>query len=75
GWQTNGNYFTVPNPPEPVSTETRRLEFELTPPAEAAAGSVPVSAYALYYVCEDRNGVCLYRRQDIELAVKLGPGK
>ena len=71
GWQTNGNYFTVPNPPEPVSTETRRVEFELTPPGEGAPGVFPVPAYALYYVCEDRNGVCLYRRQDIEVEVKL----
>ena len=71
GWQTNGNYFTVPNPPEPVSTETRRVEFELTPPDEGAAGAFPVTAYALYYVCEDRNGVCLYRRQDIAVEVKL----
>jgi len=71
-WQTNGNYFSVRNPPEPVSLEPRRLEFELKPPDGLKLGLFLVPAYALYYVCEDVNGVCLYRRQDIELAVKLG---
>jgi hypothetical protein len=71
-WQTNGNYFSVPNPPEVVSLEPRRLEFELKPPAGLKLGLFAVPAYALYYVCEDVDGVCLYRRQDIGLAVKLG---
>jgi hypothetical protein len=71
GWQANGNYFSVRNPPEPVSQEPRRLEFELKPPAGRRKGVFLVPAYALYYVCEDVNGVCLYRRQDLELPVKL----
>src|SRR5262249_44614449 len=50
GWQTNGNDFSVRNPPEPVSLETRRVEFELKPPDEEP-GIHSVSAYALYYVC------------------------
>ena len=75
GWQTNANYFSLRNPPEPVSLEPRRLDFELKPPDGLKSGVFPVPAYALYYVCEDVNGVCLYRRQDIELAVKLGKAK
>ncbi len=58
-----------------MSLEPRRLEFELKPPDELKLGIFAVPAYALYYVCEDVNGVCLYRRQDIELAVKLGQAK
>ena len=30
-----------------------------------------VPAYALYYVCEDIDGTCLYRRQDVSLEVEL----
>jgi len=72
GWKTNGNYFSTPNPPEPVSQEPRRLEFELQPPEGTKLGVFQVPAYALYYVCEDVNGVCMYRRQDLQLDVKLG---
>ena len=75
GWQADGNYFSVPNPPEPVSAEPRRLEFELKPPGGVEQGVFSVPAYALYYVCEDVNGVCLYRRQDIQLAVSVGQAK
>jgi hypothetical protein len=75
GWQTNGRYFSVPNPPQPVSVESRRLEFELNPPDGVGLGVFSVPAYALYYVCEDVNGVCLYRRQDIKLTVKLAGAK
>ena len=75
GWQTNGHYFSVPNPPEPVSVEPRRLEFELKPPGGVESGVVSIPTYALYYVCEDVNGVCLYRRQDIQLTVRLGGAK
>jgi hypothetical protein len=71
GWQTNGNYFSVRNPPESVSLEPRRLEFEVKPPDVQRNGAFPVPTYALYYVCEDVNGVCLYRRQDIEINVRL----
>jgi len=75
GWQTNGRYFSVPNPAEPTSVEPRRLEFELKPPDGVASGAFSVPAYALYYVCEDVDGVCLYRRQDIQLTVRLGETK
>jgi tetratricopeptide (TPR) repeat protein len=71
GWETNGNYFSLQNPPESVSLEPRRLEFEVRPPDAQGNGAFLVPAYALYYVCEDVNGVCLYRRQDIEINVKL----
>jgi len=75
GWQANGNSFSVPNPREPVSVEQRRLELELKPPDRAGPGVFSIPAYALYYVCEDVNGVCLYRRQDIRLTVSLGASR
>ena len=30
-----------------------------------------VSAYSLYYVCEDVDGVCLYRRQDLNVPLRV----
>src|SRR5262252_440632 len=71
GWQANSHLFALPNPPQPTSRETRTLEFELLAPAESAPGTYALRVYALYYVCEDVNGTCLYRRQDIPLQVKV----
>ncbi|MBW7995688.1 MAG: hypothetical protein FVQ81_03760 [Candidatus Glassbacteria bacterium] len=70
GWQVDNRHLTVPIPPEPVSQETRRLEFEIKCP-ENAGGTVVVPAYSLYYVCEDLNGTCLYRRQDIPVRIEI----
>ena len=53
-----------------VSTETRAIEFELRI-AEDVRDAVELDSYALYYVCEDRNGVCLFRRLDIPVRVEL----
>jgi hypothetical protein len=56
-------------PPEPVSHETRRVELEIQTP-EDFSGKRSIPAYALYYVCEDVDGTCLFRRQDIELELR-----
>ena len=56
-----------------MSDEVRRLEFEFSVPQQSRGGSL--RAYALYYVCEEINGSCLYRRQDLTLEVPLAsPG-
>lgn len=70
GWQAEPRAVRLPNPPESVSQETRRAEFEIRAP-EDASGRVVVPAYALYYVCEDVNGLCMYRRKDIPIAVQV----
>jgi hypothetical protein len=54
-----------------VSEEPRRVEFELHIPEDAEPGPVEVPAYALYYVCEDVDGTCLYRRQDLSLSLEV----
>ncbi|HXV59313.1 MAG TPA: thioredoxin family protein [Vicinamibacteria bacterium] len=56
-------------PPEAVSQEVRRVEFEVETPT-GFSGTTRIPAYALYYVCEDVNGTCLYRRQDIEVSLR-----
>ena len=71
GWETDARRLTVPNPPAAVSQEQRRVEFEFRVPEAAPAGETEVPAYALYYVCEDEHGVCLYRRQDLPLSVRV----
>ena len=72
GWQIERRRLTFQNPPAVLSTEVRRLEVELKAPANASLTSVAeLEGYALYYVCEDITGVCLYRRQDLSFPVSI----
>jgi hypothetical protein len=75
GWIVEERLITTPNPPQPVTAEARRLEFELQVPRDATPGEHDLAAYALYYVCEDVTGQCLYRRQDIRIPIRIVPGK
>ena len=70
GWQVDRQHLTVSNPPQVVSQETRKVEFEFYSPEHSNA-SATIPAYALYYVCEDVNGTCLYRRQDVSVEVQV----
>jgi hypothetical protein len=69
GWDVSQNFTTVPNPPQAASTEPRDVEFEVRGPERSHAQPITLSAYALYYVCEDVNGVCLYRRQEVPITI------
>jgi len=71
GWEVDVRQVTVARPPEIVSLEPRRVEFEIRSPENAPAGRVAVPGYALYYVCEDVNGTCLYRRQDVTVELDV----
>jgi len=71
GWSVNPRRVALENPREAVSLETRAIEFEALAPVEAAAGRITIPAYALYYVCEDVNGTCLFRRQDLRFTVSV----
>ncbi len=72
GWKVTQQLLEAPQGDQPETTEERRLSVEIRSdkPIEAA---VPLSAYALYYVCEDVDGVCLFLRQDLN--VKIEPPK
>jgi len=70
GWEVDQPYLTVSIPPEPVSQEVRKVEFELKSPA-SSSGLTTITPYVLYYVCEDVNGTCLFRRQDIPLNIRV----
>ncbi len=71
GWKVDRNHHTLENAPTAVSLETRRIEFELRIPPDAAAGRVTIPAYALYNVCEGEEGVCLYRRLDLPIDIVI----
>ncbi len=68
GWQVDSRQLSVPNPQQAVSSEERRIELEVRSPNNFS-GSATLRGYALYYVCEDVRGTCLYRRQDLELTL------
>jgi tetratricopeptide (TPR) repeat protein len=68
-WLVNSQHLVYRVPAGAVSEEERRIEFEVRGPS-GFAGRTNISAYALYYVCEDVDGTCLYRRQDITLEVE-----
>lgn len=74
GWQVSHRLLRAVQPAEPESTETRRLDFEIRAPDDLAADAndedaAQLKAYALYYVCEGREGACLYLRQDIQIGL------
>ena len=71
GVAVDRQYLTVANPDKEVSQETRELEFAVRVPDGAEGTALQVPVYALYYVCEDEDGTCLYRRQDIPVAILL----
>jgi hypothetical protein len=70
GWQLARQLLTAPQPKQAETSEVRRVEFELQVPA-MAEGNARLKGYALYYVCEDVDGVCLFLRQDVEIPVTI----
>lgn len=72
GWTARKRSLTYAPPRDTaVSGETRHLEVEVRAPSGAEAGPRDVTGYALYYVCEDVNGICMFRRQDFTAAVRV----
>ena len=68
-WDAERQLWTLPQPKKIESREARRLEFELQSPKNAK--STVLKGYALYYVCEDVGGQCLYLRQDFSISVEV----
>ena len=72
GWQADQRSLSVPNPGAVLSTEPRRLELEMKAPQSTGRTQIP--AYALFYVCEGVDGLCLYRRKDLSIEIEVtGP--
>jgi len=73
GWETEQRLIELPNPRAATSVEVRQISVELRAPKSTPAGPVTLSGYALYNVCEDVNGVCLFRRQDVRVRIQVVP--
>jgi hypothetical protein len=70
GLKVPSRLLTAPQGTKPETGETRAFEFEIQTPTEAS-GTVTMSTYALYYVCEDVSGSCVFLRQDIPITVAV----
>lgn len=71
GCELETHYQQLPMPPTAVSLETRKAEYELQCGDDSDPGARSLSGYALYYVCEDVAGTCLYRRQDFSARLEV----
>ncbi len=70
GWTIDQQLFEAAQPNQAESRDERNIEFEVRAPRDAG-NVVKFKGYALYYVCEDTEGTCLYLRQDFTFDVKL----
>ncbi len=70
GWEVETRMYSYPLPLEMVSLETRVIEVEIRAPEQLGRSPISIPGYALYYVCEDVTGICMYRRQDLEVEVR-----
>jgi len=70
GWRLTKRLLKTGLPRKAESTEQRHLELEFKVPREAK-GTHKVEGYALYYVCEESGGQCLYLRQDFSASIEL----
>jgi hypothetical protein len=70
-WQVEKNLHRYQVPEQPVTAESRRLEFEVKTSDQGSSGNRQIHGYVLYYVCEDVNGQCLYRRQDFSVPISI----
>jgi hypothetical protein len=69
-WTIQPQLLTWPHVEKPENSEPRHLEFEVRTPADTN-GTFKLPAYALYYVCEDKGGTCLFLRKDIPVTVTM----
>lgn len=69
GWKLTASHHSVPNAPQAISEEIRRIEFDVKSEGARQLGAATFRGYALYYVCEGVNGTCLYRRQDLNITL------
>jgi hypothetical protein len=70
GWQAKPQLLIAPQEEKPETSEPRHLEFEVRIPTDAT-GTGKLSAYALYYACEDISGTCRFLRRDIDVPLKI----
>ncbi len=72
GWQVESPLLELPQPLEPESSEPRVVDFEVRT-AEPAAKNTVIHAYTFDVFCEEEGGQCHYRRQDIDIPIRVNP--
>jgi tetratricopeptide (TPR) repeat protein len=72
GWSAAERLLVHSGVKKAVTDEERALDFELKA-ATRASGSIRLSAYALYYVCDDVSGQCRFLRLDLPIEVQVAP--
>ena len=70
GWKLQQHLLKASTPKSAESHERRTIEFEVQSPRQVSTPAT-LKGYALYYICEDSGGQCLYRRQDFVIKVKV----
>ncbi len=73
GVTLNEGSFKYPNDRKPETTGDRVLEYEVSVSENADTGTVKIPGYALYNVCENKNGVCRFLRQDVSATFRVDP--
>ncbi|NOG53430.1 MAG: hypothetical protein HND57_03745 [Planctomycetes bacterium] len=79
GYEIDQQLHTLQGPSNAeVSREARIIECEIRPiktdgVPQLLPPTTEMYAYALYYICEHRDGVCNYMRQDFEIMIDHGP--
>ena len=71
GWRIDKALHRYPLPPTPVSSEPRKVEFEVKTSAKTTSPVDTIRGYVLYYICEGSKGRSLYRRQNFEVPVSF----
>ena len=64
------SHLTLANPQAAESDELRNVEFEFKT-NRSTTESFELKASAFYYVCQQDNGQCLYRRQDFTIPITI----
>lgn len=70
GWTLSHRLRAAPQPRAAESREARTLEWEIRAPAVPQA-KAELRGYAVYYVCEEEGGQCLFLRQDLRIPLPL----
>jgi hypothetical protein len=70
GWTIAPRLLEAPQDDQPESIEVRRLDFEVKAPP-TFDGKTRLAAYALYNVCEETGGRCLFLRQDLTVELDV----
>jgi hypothetical protein len=69
GWTAPQRLFHLAGPTVELSDEVRTLDLELLPGPDAEAIG-EVRGYSLSYLCEGKDGRCLYLRRDFAVAIE-----